>query len=58
MIDTIVASGDESRVHERLEGLFRMGATEVLASPILAGSDPTASLDRTLRLLAAAVPPA
>ena len=28
-----------------------MGATEVLASPVAAGSDKASSLDRTMRLL-------
>jgi alkanesulfonate monooxygenase SsuD/methylene tetrahydromethanopterin reductase-like flavin-dependent oxidoreductase (luciferase family) len=54
MIDTVVLSGDESRVAERLQELFGFGATEILVSPVPAGSDRVASLERTLRLLAQA----
>jgi F420-dependent oxidoreductase-like protein len=52
MIDAVVLSGAESRVAERLQELFAFGATEVLVSPLAAGSDRTASVERTLRLLA------
>jgi alkanesulfonate monooxygenase SsuD/methylene tetrahydromethanopterin reductase-like flavin-dependent oxidoreductase (luciferase family) len=52
MIDAVVLSGTESRVAERLQELFAFGATEVLVSPLAAGSDRTASVERTLRLLA------
>ena len=51
MIDATAAMGNESQVAERLEELFALGATEVLASPVLAGSDRAASLERTMRLL-------
>jgi F420-dependent oxidoreductase-like protein len=51
MIDAVVLWGDEARVAERLHELFAWGATEVLASPVLAGTDRSASLDRTMRLL-------
>ena len=51
MIDAVVLWGNEDRVTERLHDLFAYGATEILASPVLAGSDHTASLDRTMRLL-------
>ncbi len=51
MIEGVVASGDESSVESRVRGLFEMGATEVLASLILAGQDQEASLDRALGLL-------
>src|SRR5215468_4472471 len=51
MIDAVVLSGDEARVAERLHTLLTYGATEILASPVLAGSDRSASLERTLRLL-------
>ena len=54
MIDATVLSGNESQVTEKLESLFAIGATEVLASPVAAGNDQAASLDRTLRLLAKA----
>jgi F420-dependent oxidoreductase-like protein len=52
MIETVVLSGDESRVAERLQELFSFGATEILVSPLAAGSDRAASLERTLRLVA------
>jgi len=51
MIDAVVLWGNEDRVTERLHGLFTYGATEILASPVLAGRDRAASLDRTMRLL-------
>lgn len=51
MIDAGVLWGDEMRVTERLHELFAWGATEILATPILAGRDRTASLERTMRLL-------
>jgi F420-dependent oxidoreductase-like protein len=52
MIDAVVMSGDESRVADRLHGMFALGATEILVSPIMAGSDRAASVERTLRLVA------
>ena len=54
MIETVVLSGDESRVADRLHELFSFGATEILVSPLAAGSDREASLERTLRLVAEA----
>ena len=54
MIDATGLWGNESQVTEKLEGLFALGATEVLASPITAGSDRNESLERTLRVLAKA----
>jgi alkanesulfonate monooxygenase SsuD/methylene tetrahydromethanopterin reductase-like flavin-dependent oxidoreductase (luciferase family) len=51
MIDAVVFWGDEARVSERLQELFSFGAAEVLASPISAGADRAASVDRTMRLL-------
>jgi F420-dependent oxidoreductase-like protein len=51
MIDAGVLWGDEARVAERLHELLDWGATEILASPVLAGNDRAASLDRTMRLL-------
>jgi alkanesulfonate monooxygenase SsuD/methylene tetrahydromethanopterin reductase-like flavin-dependent oxidoreductase (luciferase family) len=52
MIEAVVLFGDESRVAERLRELFSFGAAEILVSPIAAGSDRAASLERTLRLVA------
>jgi alkanesulfonate monooxygenase SsuD/methylene tetrahydromethanopterin reductase-like flavin-dependent oxidoreductase (luciferase family) len=54
MIETVVMSGNESRVAERLHELFSFGAAEILVSPLAAGSDRAASLERTLRLVAEA----
>jgi len=51
MIDAVVLWGNEARVEERLRELLSFGATEVLVSPVAAGSNRTASLDRTMRLL-------
>ena len=51
MIDGVVLWGDEAQVAERLHQLLAWGATEVLASPVVAGPDRQGSLDRTLRLL-------
>ncbi len=51
MIDGGVIWGDESQAAERISELFAFGATEVLVSPITAGADTAASLDRTMRLL-------
>jgi F420-dependent oxidoreductase-like protein len=51
MIDAVALWGDEGRVVEGIAGLFALGATEILASPVPAGDNRTASLERTLRLL-------
>ena len=51
MIDAVVLWGNEDHVTERLHDLFAYGATEILASPVLAGRDRAASHDRTMRLL-------
>ena len=51
MIDAVVLWGDEARVAERLHTLLAYGATEILASPVLAGRDRAASLERTMHLL-------
>jgi alkanesulfonate monooxygenase SsuD/methylene tetrahydromethanopterin reductase-like flavin-dependent oxidoreductase (luciferase family) len=52
MIDAVVLSGEESRVADRMQELFAFGATEILVSPLAAGSDRAASVERTLRLVA------
>ena len=52
MIDAVILSGDETRVAERLQELFAWGATEVLVQPIAAGEDRSASVERTLKLVA------
>ncbi|MEC9445731.1 MAG: LLM class F420-dependent oxidoreductase, partial [Chloroflexota bacterium] len=51
MADGIVISGDEEIVAQGIRELFAAGATEVLASPVLAGKDKVHSLDRTMNLL-------
>ena len=51
MADGIVISGDEESVAQGIQELFAAGATEVLASPVLAGKDRGHSLDRTMNLL-------
>ena len=51
MIEDVVLSGDEETVAGRLRELFDWGATEVLAHPITAGSDTSASMERTLNLI-------
>ena len=51
MIEGLLIYGDESRVGDQLRELLSMGATEILVSPVLAGNDQPAALDRTLRLL-------
>ena len=52
MMDATALTGNESQVKEKLDEMFALGATEILASPIAAGADRAASLERTLRLLA------
>jgi F420-dependent oxidoreductase-like protein len=51
MIDAVALWGDEARVAEALTELFALGATEVMVSPVPAGTDQAASIERTLRLL-------
>jgi alkanesulfonate monooxygenase SsuD/methylene tetrahydromethanopterin reductase-like flavin-dependent oxidoreductase (luciferase family) len=51
MIDAVAIMGNEAQVSRQVEELFSWGATELLASPVPAGNDRDASLDRTLRLL-------
>ena len=51
MINSTAVWGDESQVAERLQELLSFGATELLVSPVPAGNDRSASLERTLRLI-------
>ena len=51
MIDGVVIWGDEETAAQGIQELFAMGATEVLASPITAGADRAASMERTMKLL-------
>ena len=52
MVDAVAVSGTEEQVAEGLRGLLEMGAAEVMASPVSAGPDRDASLERTVGLLA------
>ena len=51
MVDGVALMGNESQVTEKIEALFALGATEILASPVAAGGDGAASLERTTSLL-------
>ena len=51
MVDACVVWGDESAVAGKLEALFALGATEILAFAMPAGQNRDASQNRTLRLL-------
>jgi alkanesulfonate monooxygenase SsuD/methylene tetrahydromethanopterin reductase-like flavin-dependent oxidoreductase (luciferase family) len=51
-IDAVVVHGPEATVAERLRGLIALGVREIIASPIGAGADPAATVQRTLRLVA------
>ena len=51
MLDTVVISGDEARVAERLEEIFAWGAAEVLATIVPIENNPGAT-ERTMRLFA------
>lgn len=52
MIDAVVFWGDETRVAERIQEMFSLGASEVLLSPIGAGEDQAESIHRATRLIA------
>lgn len=52
MIDAVVAHGSQDAVAGRLRELFAIGVSEVIVSPVAAGADGAASVDRTLRALA------
>ncbi len=51
MIDAVVLSGKEETVAKRLRELLTF-AGEIIVTPVTAGADRNASLDRTLRLVA------
>ena len=51
MIQATAIYGNESQVADKLQELFSIGATEILVSLVLAGGDPGASRERTMRLL-------
>ena len=52
MIEAVVLSGSEERVRERIAGMFKLGASEIIVSIVTAGEDTAASRERTLSLLA------
>lgn len=52
MIDAVVLHGGEDTVATRLRALFELGVAEVIVSPVAAGPEPTATVERTLRFLA------
>ena len=51
MIDGLLVCGDEARIGGRLRELLDMGAAEIMVTPVLAGADKPAALDRTLKLV-------
>ena len=51
MIDGTVFWGNEDQVASKLQGVLDMGATEVLVSPVAAGPDKAATVQRTLELI-------
>jgi F420-dependent oxidoreductase-like protein len=52
MVDSVLIGGSEQQVHDRLDKVFEMGASEVFGSIVTAGPDEEASYDRALRALA------
>lgn len=51
MIDGGIIWGDEATAVRGVAEMFAFGASEVLVSPVTAGPDPAASLERTMRFL-------
>ena len=51
MVDEIVAYGSDERVAQRINEAFELGASEVLVSILMPGSEPEKSWDRTVGLL-------
>ena len=56
MVDGIALWGDESRIADGLNEVLALGATEILASPVLVGDDRAAALERTTKLLGRLAP--
>ena len=52
MVDAVAVVGNEAQVAEGLQEMLAIGATELMASPVTAGDDSAASLERTLGVLA------
>lgn len=51
MIEAVAVWGSETSIAARLRSLLAMGAGELMVSPVGAGADPAASVERTLRLI-------
>ena len=54
MIDATALIGNEAQVAEQMQELFDLGATEAVVSPLPAGRDHAASLERIMQMLAQA----
>ena len=52
MVDSVLIGGNEEQVHEGIDTVFALGASEVFVSIVAAGPDEEASRDRALRALA------
>ena len=52
MVDAVAVCGNESQVAEGLQGMLATGATELMVSPVAAGDDAAASLERALSAVA------
>jgi hypothetical protein len=51
MLDAVLVHGSEAAVAERLRGLLAMGVGELLVTPVGAGPDPGAAVERAWRLV-------
>lgn len=51
MIEATVLTGDADAVGERMVGMLDMGIAELLVTPVTAGDDPAAAMERTITLL-------
>ena len=51
MIAAVVVYGSEAAVTRRLRDLLAMGASELMVSPVAAGLDAAATIERTLHLI-------
>ena len=52
MIDAVAIHGNAEQVSEGVQKLFSYGVTEIIASPVLTGTDADASWERTVSTLA------
>ena len=52
MIDAVAIHGSQEQVAEGINKLFSYGVTEIIASPVITGSDANASWERTVSTLA------